>query len=1497
MKRKIFNGIQKTAVVLLVLFLTFTNGLSSLLLALNEVYEEHFNIVDTMWDAQFDPNVVDKFTPIERVAQNLRVPFAEAALGDARAVYGDSTIASPNQVRTRTYTGSTNSWAADATTSQTTGTTIRNEIIRYAPTRTEALAGIWEQSGSGSTLRILRWNGSTWSTEWTTTTTNIDLGNLISPFDIEYERSSGDAIVVYSTAAATTNELAYRTWNGTTWVGPTNFDVVGTTALACGVELQNRPSSDRIAMVYTVSATTNSVNAAVWNGTGWESNPATARETGALEPGLACSFKNYDIAWEETSGEILAAWGRNGITQWAYSTCTGAAPCTWAATALAGTEDGTVLDMATQPGTNNIAISVEGNAGSDMGGGFWNGASWSSTGTPDAGAGALTAGDSSVGVGWLTNGGTTKAVLIYADVAAAGVDYASVNAGVVNLTETQCGTTPPAVLERQVKVRQDPNDASKFLALIEDANSDLWAIRFVMDGAGAITCADTNGGVALNANLTSVTSQSFDFDYELFVAAPAVNLTIAVTAGSKVANVDSGAAAAFVHNTACTLETDCAAFKLTTDAGGTAVVTSIKITETNVSLDADVDLSSAALIYDSDANYSNGTTGTFASGVAFAVDDTATFTNAGITIPASSSRWFYIQLTFSNGTARPDGGLTINFRIAAVGDVVSDATEVCGTCPVSLAGTTTIRPNVTSYSNSTEPALTDGARTTQTISVAGHGFGIICNGTTAKVEIGTYILSCTGATFTDTTINIAVDSGVNVYGGTGASGNGLLVTIGSTADTPRQDFYVYPDITSLSPTAATGAKEGDTVTITGTKFRAVQGTGSVQFTNCGTTTGTIGTWADTSVTVTVPGGVLDNDDLCDILLTRDVDAKTKTSTGYTILPKIVSLAVCTGCNTDSGRTYLAGDTDGVVQLNGNHFGTAQGVNGKVEFTGGLGTATPGATIHGVVEGACGVAGWAAAGTSVCIEVTPAAIVSTVYTGSITITRNDLTTFAFSTFRVLPRIASNTLTADVVGNVIQIDGNHFCQSGTCPVSPPTAGDKVEFGATAAISTDFVTTPNCTGASKWSHTQICVKVPSGTPAGSQPTKVTSSTSFVSNTKAFTVQSTVPSNPTVTTPPERQFKANDTTTIVVGATTNETQVFLKADLSASLSINMRLQIEVQPVGTAFTCTGTNAIGVGGCAAYASGAGALEGTVLGGGGCDACTALSQAKINFTGLTDGTKHWQARARNSTTNEFSAWVSFGANLETATDFQVDTTAPTITVGPTATPSTNSVTITWTTNEASNTQVQYKANGGAADCSLNSTAITDAVPPGVTSHAPAAISNLGSGTIHWYRVLSADEAGNQLTSACASFTTTTVTQPGKTTKFYIGGKNLINDTTTLANRTFYFTVPAPETSPSVKSAYVEVIALVDGGTNPVTIQVNGVASRSYAVNSTNPTLFRFVYEIPSPNTETNLNLNDAAPCTNGAGGLPPCNKVVLTAGTGMQIRTSAGHIVVTYAYTP
>lgn len=110
--------------------------------------------------------------------------------------------------------------------------------------------------------------------------------------------------------------------------------------------------------------------------------------------------------------------------------------------------------------------------------------------------------------------------------------------------------------------------------------------------------------------------------------------------------------------------------------------------------------------------------------------------------------------------------------------------------------------------------------------------------------------------------------------------------------------------------------------------------------------------------------------------------------------------------------------------------------------------------------------------------------------------------------------------------------------------------------------------------------------------------------------------------------QFKSDGATAIAVGGTTDETSIVLRGTPSdRDAGGQLRLQVELRPVGTAFSGSAT----------------AQSGAVANG---------AAASVTIAGLSDGAQyHWQARSVDEG-GRTSAWLSFGGNAESTADFRV-----------------------------------------------------------------------------------------------------------------------------------------------------------------------------------------------------------------------------------------------------
>ncbi len=159
--------------------------------------------------------------------------------------------------------------------------------------------------------------------------------------------------------------------------------------------------------------------------------------------------------------------------------------------------------------------------------------------------------------------------------------------------------------------------------------------------------------------------------------------------------------------------------------------------------------------------------------------------------------------------------------------------------------------------------------------------------------------------------------------------------------------------------------------------------------------------------------------------------------------------------------------------------------------------------------------------------------------------------------------------------------------------------------------------------------------------------------------------------------------------------------------------------------------------------------------------TSHSQA---LSGLTAGTTyHYRVKSRDGAGN-----LGTSGDFTFATSAPPDTTPPVISAVTASSVTSTGATITWTTNEASDSMVEYGTTSAYGNTTtLNATK--------VTSHSQA-LSGLTASTTYHYRVKSRDAAGNPGTSGDFTFTTSA---PPDTTPPVISAVTATNVTTTTA----------------------------------------------------------------------------------------------------------------------
>lgn len=591
--------IKKLAKNLFIIFIIFTLSLSSvpydaIVLALKS-YNSAYNLADKFWELKNNPNVVDNFLNSDFL-DLLAVHKSYAAINDARMQYGTGTNSTP---QTRFYTNATNSWgAANATAAGTAN--VGWVVSKESPT--EDVTVMAAQSTTGK-LDIFCRNGAAWTKD----IANITVGTTAATrrFDVEFEKTSGVPMVLYSTNTATTNELAYYRKTGAgcgagSWTGPTTLNPTVVTGIVLWVELEARQTSGTNVMAVAFSdanATAGGkLESMIWNGSWGNESPAGAAQGWSdLSIELqgtagANAMKVFDLAFETNSGDLLIAWGTstgaNGTNGWRYATCAATLPCTWSGvlTPAGPLDDATNVAIAPDPNSDAIACIAEGNAGADLSAWLWSGtAVGATTGTSaDATLLAAAAGDMHVDIDWVVSGSQRMAVGVYTETTTGYkyIYYDTVGAAWrTNTTTSFTVTGAPATAGQSIQVKTNPNNKTQLLVNFTDSASALWSKRLAYNGAagGATTALSTwsnSDGSATKGPVSSITAQSFWFDWTKYAAANSPPTLSVSQPPSGNTNIAEGSSYNITYTLADTDNVVTAAFYYDTNndgIGGTAI--------------------------------------------------------------------------------------------------------------------------------------------------------------------------------------------------------------------------------------------------------------------------------------------------------------------------------------------------------------------------------------------------------------------------------------------------------------------------------------------------------------------------------------------------------------------------------------------------------------------------------------------------------------------------------------------------------------------------------------------------------------------------------------------------------------------------------------------------------------------------------------------------------------------------------------------------------------
>ena len=343
------------------------------------------------------------------------------------------------------------------------------------------------------------WNGSSWEV-----TNNIGQVNTAADtfqsFDIAYEKTSGDAILVYAVLSTNTNrDLAYRIWNGATWSSEAYIDDTGQTndVNYRWVELESNPSSgsNEIALI-TIDQTDADCNGWIWDGNGWgnfqelENNLASVRDN-----------KPMAVAYEQNSGKAMFAWGYDNLIEsrrWNGTYWENELP-----SINIGTANVRWISLKSDPTSNKLmAMTIDG--GNDLNSVYWDGSAWGSPTEHDDGITHIDM--RCADFDWEPSG--SKGLLVWST-AQNSISYKTFTAPStwsITSTISNPGTHP------WIQLRRNPRSASedvKILGVTLNSNLNIFGFRW----DGSLLAFETT---PLTDDTTSSSYESFDLEFQNF---------------------------------------------------------------------------------------------------------------------------------------------------------------------------------------------------------------------------------------------------------------------------------------------------------------------------------------------------------------------------------------------------------------------------------------------------------------------------------------------------------------------------------------------------------------------------------------------------------------------------------------------------------------------------------------------------------------------------------------------------------------------------------------------------------------------------------------------------------------------------------------------------------------------------------------------------------------------------------------------------------------------
>jgi len=414
--------------------------------------------------------------------------------------------------------GGGGSWsnAVSLTAADTTLDTVK---IEFSPVSSKRV--IVTMDANGALDSYVCYSGCTDTANWTFANNFADVstGTVTAsyrPWDIEYEHTSGDLIIVYDyteSGSSATDDLFYRmmTDSQTSFGSESSINDAGTTATDArysfvAMDSQKTSGSDEMALI-ALEYSDQDASAIVWNGSDWTTLPQTELSIGV---GIA-NEEVVAIAYETNSGDILIVAGEGASIR--HNTFSNASN-TWGTSSIStGTwAVGTLnwLRLVPDPRSTSDAILLGGvgNA-SDLDSAYWSGTAWTDHGEHDGG---ITGNDKRY-FDFTWDGESSNGVLAWSTAdRVITFTRGDPSSGLFGGTDGTFSVDNDRIASQWIRLVPNPTttDTVAALGLEIDENNDIGGIQW--DGGSNNPASTGIDGITLLS--TNTTWEPFDIDFQ-----------------------------------------------------------------------------------------------------------------------------------------------------------------------------------------------------------------------------------------------------------------------------------------------------------------------------------------------------------------------------------------------------------------------------------------------------------------------------------------------------------------------------------------------------------------------------------------------------------------------------------------------------------------------------------------------------------------------------------------------------------------------------------------------------------------------------------------------------------------------------------------------------------------------------------------------------------------------------------------------------------------------